>query len=105
MQFKRGFNHRRFGGIDHQRAIYAAGEAADHLAHFRHFIAPDKGGADIKAVRSLGHLLTAHGNTAIPIARRLAFAPSLGSIGIAALTNREIGILLTQRRCGVERRN
>ena len=75
MQLKRRFNHRGFGGINHQRAIHAVCEAADHLAHFRHLIAPDKGGADIKAVGTLGHLLTAHGNAAIPIARRLTFAP------------------------------
>ena len=50
MQLECRFNHRGFGGIDHQRAIDAAGEAADHLGHFRHFIAPDKGSADVQAI-------------------------------------------------------
>ena len=50
MQLERGFNHRGFGGINHQRAIHAAGEAADHLGHFRHFIAANKGRADVQAV-------------------------------------------------------
>ena len=50
MQLECCFNHRGFGGINHQRPIHAAGEAADHLGHFRHFIAPDKGCADVQAV-------------------------------------------------------
>ena len=50
MQLECRFNHRGFGGINHQRAIHAAGEAANHLGHFRHFIAPDKGSADVQAI-------------------------------------------------------
>ena len=102
MQFQGGLDDRRLGRIDHQRRVHTARKPRDHLAHLEHLIAPHEGGADVERVRRLSHLLPANGDAAIPILLLLPLAPSLGAIGIAALADREVAILLPQAHRAIE---
>ncbi len=48
-------------------------------------------------------LLDAHGDAALPVALLLEAAETLGAVGVAALADREIGVLLPVGHLAVER--
>ena len=94
MQLQRRLDHRRFRRVDHQRRVHAGRKAANDLAHLRHLVAANEGGADIEAVRAFGHLFARDREAPVPVMRRLAFAPSLGPVGVAAFADGEVAVLL-----------
>src|SRR3546814_10481422 len=63
----------------------------------------DEGGADVDGVRALAGLLHAHGDAAVPVPALLQHAKALAAVGVAALADREVGVLLAQRDLAVER--
>ena len=89
MQLQRGLDHRRLGAVDHQRRVHRGGEAGDDLVHLLHLVAADEGGADVEAVGAFADLLAADRDAAIPVMHRLALAPGLRAIGVAALADGE----------------
>src|SRR5439155_13773803 len=98
-----GFEHRVFGRVDDQRRVDRTAHAADDLAHLGDLVAADKGGADIEGMRALLDLLAAHLDAAVPVALLLQAAEGARTVGVAALADRQIGVLLAQRDLAVQR--
>ena len=89
--------------IDDQRRVDRAAHAGDHLGHVGDLVAPDKGGAQIERVRAFLDLLAPHLDAAVPVALLLQLAEVARAVGVAALADRQIGVLLAQRHLAVER--
>ena len=102
VKLQRGFEDVRFGAVDDEGGVHAIGEAGDDLVHLHNLIAPDEGGADVEAVGTFGDLFAGNRDAAVPIAALLQFTPFLAAVGVAALTDGEVAVLLAQRRLGVE---
>ena len=102
VQLERRLEHAELGRIEHERAVDRA-RAGRHLAHVGDLVAPDVGGADVERVRAFAHLGPADRHAGVPVRGRLALAKRLGAVGVAALADRQIRVLLAQRHRGIER--
>ena len=100
---ERRLEHRQFGRIQHQRAVDRAAQAAHHRRHVGHLVAPDISGANVERVRAFLDLGAADRDAGVPVLCRLALAERLRAVGVAALADRQIGLLLAQRHGAVER--
>src|SRR6202022_4404857 len=103
IKLHRGFEHWVFGRVDDQRRVDRTAHAADDLAHLGDLVAADESGADIEGVRAFLDLLAAHLNAALPIALLLQAGEGARAVGVAALADRQIRILLAERDLSVER--
>ncbi len=103
IEAQRRLEHRQLGRIDHQRRVHRAAHARHRLAHIGDLVAADEGGAEVKRVRALLDLVAGHLDAAVPIALLLELAELAGAVGVAALADREISVLLAQRGLAVER--
>src|SRR5207237_2459320 len=86
-----------------QGRVDRTAHAADDLAHLGDLVAADKRGANVEGVRAFLDLLAAHFDTALPIALLLQAAEAARAVGVAALADRQIRILLAERDLAVER--
>ena len=98
-----GFEHRVFGRIDDQGRVDRAAHAGDHLAHLGDLVAPDKGGAQVERMRAFLDLLAPDLDAGVPVAGFLQPAEGARAVGVAALADRQIRVLLAQRHLAVER--
>src|ERR1700724_4822016 len=96
VELHRGFEHRVFGRVDDQGRVDRAAHAGDDLGHLGDLVAADKGGADIEGVRAFLDLLAAHLDAAIPVALLLQAAEGARAVGVAALADRQVRILLAE---------
>ena len=103
IELEGGFEHRVLGRVDDERGVDRAAHAGDRLGHVGDLVAPDKGGAQIERVRAFLDLLAPHLDAAVPVALLLQPAELARAVGVAALADREIRVLLAQRDLAVER--
>ncbi len=103
VQLERGLEHAEFRRIENERRRHAAAHAAHRLGHVGDLIAADEGGAEVEGVRALLNLLARHLDAAVPVASLLALPELLGAIGVAALADREVGVLLAKCHRLIER--
>src|SRR6267378_3488224 len=65
--------------------------------------AADKGRAEIERVGAFVDLVAAHLDAAVPVALLLQSAELARAVGVAALADRQISVLLAQRDLAIER--
>ena len=86
-----------------ERRVDRAAHAGHRLGHVGDLVAPDKGGAQIERVRAFLDLLAPHLDAAVPVALLLQSAELARAVGVAALADRQVGVLLAQVHLAVER--
>ena len=92
----------RLGGVDHERDGGLGGEARRDLVHVGAAVAADVVDADVEDVGALLLLLAGHRHAHVPVALEHGLAELLGAVGVRALTDREVGELLLERREAVD---
>jgi hypothetical protein len=64
------------------------------VAHVGDLVAADKGGAQIERVGAFPDLLAPHLDAAVPVALLLQAAEGARAVSVAALADRQVGVLL-----------
>ncbi len=102
---QRGLEHRRLGGVEHERHARLRGEAPGHLVHVVGAVAADVVDAHVEDVGALLDLLVGHLHAAVPVAGEHRVAERLRAVGVGALADEQHAQVLGERDRAVDRRH
>ena len=100
-----GLQHRRLGGVEHERHAGLGGEALGDLVHVDGAVAADVVDADVEHVGALADLLVGHLRARVPVAGEHRVAERLGAVGVRALADDQEAEVLLDRHRAVDRRD
>ncbi len=95
-----GLEHRRLGGVEHERHARLGGEALGDLVHVDGAVAADVVDADVEHVGALADLLVGHLRAGVPVAGEHRVAERLRAVGVGALADDQQAEVLVERRPG-----
>ena len=100
-----GLQHRRLGGVEHERDAGLRGEPLGDLVHVDGAVAADVVDADVEHVGALTDLLVGHLRARVPVALEHRVAERLGPVGVRALADDQEREVLLDRDRAVDRRD
>ena len=95
-----GLEHRRLGGVEHERHAGLGGEALGDLVHVDGAVAADVVDADVEHVGALADLLVGHLRARVPVAGEHRVAERLRAVGVGALADDQEAEVLLDRAPG-----
>ncbi len=98
-----GFEHERFGRVEHERQRGLGGETARDLVHVERAVAPDVVDAHVEHVRAFLHLFARHLDAAVVVGLEHRVAELAGAVRVRALADREVRELLFERHVRIDR--
>ncbi|CAM5610994.1 hypothetical protein KAURM247S_00180 [Kitasatospora aureofaciens] len=98
-----GLQHRRFGGVQHDRQGGGGGQPAGDLLHVGDAVAADVVHAQVQQVRAVPDLVPGDLHAGLPVAGQHRLAELLRAVGVGALADRQVRGVLAERHRLVER--
>ena len=103
-ELEAGLHHLGLGGVEHEGECGLRGEAARDLAHVLDAVATDVVDADVEHVGALAHLLPGHLHAGVPVGLEHGLTELLGTVGVGALADGQVGEVLMEGHVRVDRR-